>query len=226
MKSFTIYEEYYELITLLGEKEQQELLLAITRYMFEDKIPDLNERQTKIFNNLKRPLDASKKNSKRRTKQEPKENQKGTKQQPDENQNNNQKKTHQDVNVNVNNNKLNNNTNLNNTNKLNNLNSNNIFNYIESNFGITISGTNYERINNWLKDYEEIILCYAVDKCIEQGKKTLSYFYAILENWKTSNFKTMEDIKAHEETLRKLREKRNEKPEELFDYNWLEDEEH
>lgn len=226
MKSFTIYEEYYELITLLGEKEQQELLLAITRYMFEDKIPDLNERQTKIFNNLKRPLDASKKNSKRRTKQEPKENQKETKQEPNENQNNNQKKTHQDVNVNVNNNKLNNNTNLNNTNKLNNLNSNNIFNYIESNFGITISGTNYERINNWLKDYEEIILCYAVDKCIEQGKKTLSYFYAILENWKTSNFKTMEDIKAHEETLRKLREKRNEKPEELFDYNWLEDEEH
>ena len=77
--------------------------------------------------------------------------------------------------------------------------------------------------NNCLKDYEETILCYAVDKCIEQGKKALSYFYAILENWKTSNFKTMEDIKAHEETLRKLREKRNEKPEELFDYNWLED---
>lgn len=106
---------------------------------------------------------------------------------------------------------------------INNNNLNNIFNYIESNFGITISGTNYEKINSWLKDYEETILCYAVDKCIEQGKKALSYFYAILENWKTSNFKTMEDIKAHEETLRKLREKRNEKPEELFDYNWLED---
>ena len=36
MNSFTIYKEYYELITLLNEKDQQELLLAIVKYMFED----------------------------------------------------------------------------------------------------------------------------------------------------------------------------------------------
>lgn len=116
MNGFTIYKEYYELITLLNEKEQQEILLAIMRYMFEDITPNLNERQTKIFNNLKRPLDTAKKNSKRRTNSKPNENQKETKQKPNENQtktkskpNQNQKgnqtKTHQDVNVIVNVNK-------------------------------------------------------------------------------------------------------------------------
>lgn len=116
MNGFTIYKEYYELITLLNEKEQQEILLAIMRYMFEDITPTLNERQTKIFNNLKRPLDTAKKNSKRRTnskpnknqketKEKPNENQMKTKSKPNENQKGNQTKTHQDVNVIVNVNK-------------------------------------------------------------------------------------------------------------------------
>ena len=52
MNGFTLYKEYYELITLLPEKDQQELLLAIAKYMFEDVEPKLNDKQTKIFNNL------------------------------------------------------------------------------------------------------------------------------------------------------------------------------
>lgn len=94
IQSFTIYKEYYDLITLLSIKEQQELLLSIVEYMFEDKNPELNDRQVKIFNNLKRPLDKSKGQSKRRTKQEPNENQIETKQEPKRN-------TSNDVNVNV-----------------------------------------------------------------------------------------------------------------------------
>lgn len=64
IKSFTIYKEYYELITLLNQREQEEFLLAIVRYMFEDVEPILNNKQQKIFNNLKRPLDVSKNKSK------------------------------------------------------------------------------------------------------------------------------------------------------------------
>lgn len=91
MNGFTIYKEYYELITLLTEREQQELLLAITKFMFEDVEPTLNDKQTKIFNNLRRPLEKSKKRSKCGSITKSKENQK-------ENEN----KTHQDVNVIVN----------------------------------------------------------------------------------------------------------------------------
>lgn len=73
IKSFTIYEEYYELITLLNQREQEEFLLAIVRYMFEDVEPVLNDRQQKIFNNLKRPLDVSKNKSKNARKENQKE---------------------------------------------------------------------------------------------------------------------------------------------------------
>lgn len=113
MNGFTIYKEYYELITLLTEKEQQELLLAITRFMFEDVEPTLNDKQTKIFNNLRRPLEKSKKRSKcgsitksnenqEENEIKTKENQKEIKIKSNENQKENESKTHQDVNVIVN----------------------------------------------------------------------------------------------------------------------------
>lgn len=113
MNGFTIYKEYYELITLLTEREQQELLLAITKFMFEDIEPTLNDKQTKIFNNLRRPLEKSKKRSKcgsitksnenqEENEIETKENQKEIKIKSNENQKENEKKTHQDVNVIVN----------------------------------------------------------------------------------------------------------------------------
>ena len=113
MNGFTIYKEYYELITLLTEREQQELLLAITKFMFEDVEPTLNDKQTKIFNNLRRPLEKSKKRSKcgsitksnenqEENEIETKENQKEIKRKSKENQKENENKTHQDVNVIVN----------------------------------------------------------------------------------------------------------------------------
>lgn len=113
MNGFTIYKEYYELITLLTEREQQELLLAITKFMFEDIEPTLNDKQTKIFNNLRRPLEKSKKRSKcgsitksnenqEENEIETKENQKEIKIKSNENQKENENKTHQDVNVIVN----------------------------------------------------------------------------------------------------------------------------
>lgn len=105
IKSFTIYREYYDLITLLNEEEQKNILLGITKYMFEDVEPELNEREMKVFNNLKRPLEKSKQNSKRVTNQKPNENQMGNQ---IDNQMGNQLKTHQDVYVYVNDNVINN----------------------------------------------------------------------------------------------------------------------
>lgn len=113
MNGFTIYKEYYELITLLTEREQQELLLAITKFMFEDVEPTLNDKQTKIFNNLRRPLEKSKKRSKcgsitksnenqEENEIKTKENQKEIKTKSNESQKENKNKTHQDVNVIVN----------------------------------------------------------------------------------------------------------------------------
>ena len=80
VKSFTIYEEYYDLITLLEKNEQQELLLAIVEYVFKDIEPKLNDRQMKVFINLKRPLDKSKNRSKIGSKKKQNKNKTKTKQ--------------------------------------------------------------------------------------------------------------------------------------------------
>lgn len=117
VQSFSIYKEYYDLITLVSRKERAELLLAISEYMFDGIEPELNDNQMKIFNNLKRPLDKSKNKSKNsakqnenktETKQNQNENEIKSKLKQNENDNNNKTKTHQDVNVVVNNNTLNN----------------------------------------------------------------------------------------------------------------------
>lgn len=132
VQSFSIYKEYYDLITLLSKQERAELLLAISEYMFEDVEPELNDNQMKIFSNLKRPLDKSKNKSKNSAKQNQNENKSKTNQKQNENktktnqnqnenkiksnqkQNENKTKTHQDVNVNVvvNNNTLKNKNNI------------------------------------------------------------------------------------------------------------------
>ena len=104
VKSFTIYPEYHELISLLSEEEQATLYLAIAKYMFEDIEIELNDKQKKIFNNLKRPLNKSKKRSKSGsiTKENKEQKQNKIKKKSNKNQKEIKSKTHQDVNVYVN----------------------------------------------------------------------------------------------------------------------------
>ena len=102
MNGFTIYKDYYDLITLLTEKEQEEILLSIMRFMFEDIEPILNERQMKVFNNLRRPLEKSKNRGKCGSIVRTNENQNEIEIKSNENQNEIKTKSHQDVIVNVN----------------------------------------------------------------------------------------------------------------------------
>ena len=180
VKSFTIYEEYFDLISLLDIEEQKDLLLAITEYMFKDKKPTLNDKQMKIFKNLKRPLDKSKNKSKSTSKQ----NQIEIKLKSNQNQNEIKTKTHQDVNVNVYVNK--------------------IIDYIENNLGLTINGTNYQKIEQLQKKYNDEILCYAVDKTIASGHRTLNYFFGIVNNWLQDGYKNLEEIKKNERKNKKV----------------------
>ena len=189
VKSFTIYEEYYELIDNLPEKEKSKTLVAITDYMFKDIEPNLIGMSKAIFNNLKRPLDIAKNNSKRSsgngapkgnqnaTKNKPNSSQKQTKNKPKTNQIDNQKQTHQDVNVIVN------------------VNVNKIIEFIENNMNRTISSYEYEQIELLVNKYTEDIVLLAFKKTIEAGKKSLNYTKAILKHWEEDGLKTIEDIK-------------------------------
>ncbi len=170
MNGFTIYREYYELITLLTEREQQELLLAMVKYMFDNVEPTLNIKQQKVFSNLKRPLDKSKKRGQNgRTKQ----NQNKIKTKSKQNQNEIKEETHQDVNVIVNDNVY----------------VNNIYSYIEDNFGRTLSPIEYELISTW-EDNE--LTRYAIKEAVLNGKYSIKYIAAILNNFKKNSITSVQ----------------------------------
>lgn len=98
IKSFTFYKNYYELLDNLSTKDKRKMLETIVDYIFKDKEPtDLKNMNLAIWNNLKMPLDKSKRNSlrsidngaplgnqnalKKQTKNKPKTNQKGNQKQ-------------------------------------------------------------------------------------------------------------------------------------------------
>lgn len=164
-------------------------------YMFRDIEPSLNERQMKIFNNLKRPLNKSKIKSKATSKQ----NQKEIKTKLKSNQNENTS----DVNVNVNVN-------------------NNIYNYIQSNLNINVlNSTNFELIEELRKEYDDKVLCYAIDKTIANGVRNLNYFYAIVRNWKKDGLFKLEDIKREEKNRDNLTQLNDEEMQFLESSDWL-----
>ena len=91
-----------------------------------------------------------------------------------------------------------------NVNEKDNVNDNeNIFSYIESNFGITISGKNYEDIYSWSLIYSLDILKYAVDVAVKSGKRTIRYWEGILNNWKGCNYKSLIDIQENDKKIKK-----------------------
>lgn len=181
MKSFTIYKEYYELITLLSEKEQQELLLGITKYMFEGVIPKLNDRQNKIFSNLKRPLDISKNRSKCGSITRTNQNQNEIKPKSTENQNKiKQGNTSNDVYVNVN------------------VDVNNLYEYIESNFNRTLSPIEYEVVSKW-EDNE--ITRYAIQEAVLNRAYSVKYIQAILDRLKIKGITSVAEISKKKEEI-------------------------
>lgn len=207
VQSFSIYKEYYDLITLLSKQERAELLLAISEYMFEDVEPELNDNQMKIFSNLKRPLDKSKNKSKNSTKQ--KQNKIKTK--TNQKQNENKTKTHQDVNVNVvvNNNTLKNKNNIISKESINNKVGeekeketfpNSIIDFVKKNYGRSITPYEFEEIKHLVEVHSEPIVLKAYKIAFDQGHNKLSYIKGILGAWKDCALDTLEKI---EEDLKK-----------------------
>lgn len=179
VNSFSIYAEYMDLFELLPtEEEQGQLVWKIFKYMFYDEIPVLNDNQTRIFNNLKRPLDKSKSQSKNVTKKKPNENQNKTKKEPNKNQETYQTKTHQDVNVNVN---VNDNVDVNILEKI---------GYgeekpLKEKFGeyqnVLLTKKEYESLQTAYSNYEELIKF--LDEYIEEKGYKAKNHYLSIKRW-------------------------------------------
>lgn len=97
---FSIYEEYFALISILERKKAQHVLYAIAEYMFKGIEPKLDEKESAVFESLRRALDKQKNKSKNAKKDKSKQNQNEIKTKSKEEQNEIKIKTQQDVDVN------------------------------------------------------------------------------------------------------------------------------
>ena len=179
--SFTIYEEYFALVSILKGKKAEHLLYAIVTYMFKGIEPKLDTEEKAVFDSLKRALDKQKNKSKNAKKDKSNQNQNEIKMKSNENQNEIKTKTHQDVSVNV----------------------NNIINYIENNLNRIVNSYEYEQLELLVSKYSNEVVLYAFKKTSEAGKKSLNYTKGILKNWEQDNLKTLDEIKQQENNKNK-----------------------
>ena len=115
------------------------------------------------------------------------------------------KNVNRTINKNV---KENNISNINNTNNNNNnynyiynsSSSDEIINFIENNFGRTLSSFEFEKINCWLNEFDSDIVKHAIELSILNNKRTFAYIEGILKNWKSCGYKTLDDIKNEDVT--------------------------
>lgn len=96
----------------------------------------------------------------------------------------------------------------------------NIYDTFEKEFGRTLSPMEYEIINGWLNDgMNEEIVIQALKEATYNGVSNLRYIDKILYEWKNKGLTTKQKIEQNRMNFNKKEKK------ELFDYNWLEDEE-
>ena len=105
----------------------------------------------------------------------------------------------------------------------------NIYDFIEKNYGRTISPLEIEKIDYWLLSFDEEIIKYAIEISVFNNKKTLNYVEGILRNWKTAGYKTLQEIKDNDNKTNKnnnsLTEEELQNLSEIFEYDWLNDDE-
>lgn len=95
-----------------------------------------------------------------------------------------------------------------------------IFDLFQKELGRNISPMEYEIINAWLeKGFSEELVTSALKEAVYNGVSSLRYIDKILYEWQKKGYKSYKDV---EEGL--IRRRNEEKSQELFDYNWLDEE--
>lgn len=97
-----------------------------------------------------------------------------------------------------------------------------VYSHFESEFGRPISSMEYEIIHAWIeKGFSEELILGALKEAVYNGVNNLRYIDKILYEWQRKGYKSMKDVKKDNFN----RSSKTEEPKELFDYNWLEDNE-
>lgn len=99
-----------------------------------------------------------------------------------------------------------------------------VFTTFEREFGRPLSSMETSIINNWLdRGVSEELISSALKEATFNGTVTLRYIDAIISEWVRKGFKSAKDVDVY---LKKRKPAKSKvKSEDLFDYNWLDDDE-
>lgn len=101
-----------------------------------------------------------------------------------------------------------------------NQNADNIFTTFEQEFARTLSPSEYEYINRFLEiGFSEELILGALKEAVYNGATNMRYIDTVLHEWKRKGYKTMDDVKNN------IIKKETEKNDEIFDFDWLNDDE-
>ena len=98
---------------------------------------------------------------------------------------------------------------------------NTIFAFIESEFGRTLSPTEYEVIKAWMDDTSEELIKEAVREAVINGVSNLRYIDKILYEWKKKGIKNKEQVLKNRKKYRDSKDNNID----VFEYDWLDDDE-
>lgn len=94
-----------------------------------------------------------------------------------------------------------------------------IYTTFETEFGRPISSMEYEIIRAWLeKGFSEELILGALKEAVYNGVNNLRYIDKILYEWQRKGYKNMNEVSSRNNNT-------NAESKELFDYNWLDDNE-
>ena len=105
-------------------------------------------------------------------------------------------------------------------NKKNEIEEDTIFEVFENELGRTLSPMEYEIINGWIStNISKDLIIGALKEAVYNGVSNFRYIDKIIYEWNKKGFKTMKDVHNH------LEKKDDKEFVDLFDYDWLNDEE-
>lgn len=227
---YTHFRSYHDSIKDLDKEDKRDILEAIDDFMFEDIEPELVGFKNSIWMLIKPNL-VSSKNKSRKYQDEPKKKQSKTKSKSKSNQKETKNKSigdnsfeidileNKDMDEDMEMNKEENNE----MNNISSMSTTNIYEFLEENFGRTITSLEYEKLNSWIESFNEEMVRHGIKSAVLNGVKKFSYLEAIFRNWTASGYKTLNDVLEHEEQFHKPREERLKDLDDIFDYNWLEE---
>lgn len=101
----------------------------------------------------------------------------------------------------------------------------NIFELIEKEFGRTLNSTEYEIIKAWLENnYSEELIKEALGEAVHNKVSSIRYIDKILYEWNKKGINTIDDLKEKKKPLNKDENDDIEIDTEIFDWNWLDEE--